>query len=442
MKKNILQTIFFDKHQNWAKFLKNHGRRIRPVVKKEVAKFEFCGDIRKGYRLFVCEGCHSTKLIALKCKGKFCPTCAVGESQRWSDLVAHDMFAVNHRHVIFTIDEGLREIFLMDKYRSVLLKGLMDEAARVVLEALGKNRKVQGGVVAALHTFGSKLEFNPHVHMVVTMGGITPDGQWKTYDYLPYKRLRVYWQNAVLKLIRRTLSPWDKKRVQPRLQRAYKANAEGFYVNAPKRSRTHLKGLLKYISRYMKRGPIAVDRILMYDGESVLFSYKDKRTNRKETHLMSVEAFIGALIRHIPDRHFKTIRRYGIYSRRIKTLMKQVMAVYQKAVRRRLVELKQVMRVKSWTEKTVEVFGYDPLKCSDCGEFFEFMGTSVAKNGRLKVQYAKDRQARHYMLEVNQNIAKEAYQTKYKQAEAAAYDRCRFSWERQRRIYLSEMPQA
>lgn len=45
------------------------------------------------------------------------------------------------------------------------------------------------------------------------------------------------------------------------------------------------------------------------------------------------------------------------------------------------------------------------------------------------------------MLEVNQNIAKEAYQTKYKQAEAA-YDRCRFSWERQRRIYLSEMPQA
>ncbi|WP_235020259.1 transposase [Pediococcus acidilactici] len=66
---------------------------------------------------------------------------------------------------------------------------------------------------------------------------------------------------------------------------------------------------------------------------------------------MSVEAFIGALIRHIPDRHFKTIRRYGIYSRRIKTLMKQVMAVYQKAVRRRLVELKQVMRVKFMDRK-------------------------------------------------------------------------------------------
>nr|WP_235803165.1 transposase zinc-binding domain-containing protein [Lentilactobacillus sunkii] len=51
--------------------------------------------MRKGYRLFVCERCHETKLIPLKCIGKFCPTCAVGESQRWSDLVADDMFSVN-----------------------------------------------------------------------------------------------------------------------------------------------------------------------------------------------------------------------------------------------------------------------------------------------------------------------------------------------------------
>uniref|UniRef100_UPI001CDC5701 transposase zinc-binding domain-containing protein n=1 Tax=Lacticaseibacillus paracasei TaxID=1597 RepID=UPI001CDC5701 len=77
MKKNILQTIFFCIHQYWAKFLKSHGRRIHPVVKKEVAKFQNCGDIRKGYRLFVCEGCHQTKLAALKCKGKFCPSCDI-----------------------------------------------------------------------------------------------------------------------------------------------------------------------------------------------------------------------------------------------------------------------------------------------------------------------------------------------------------------------------
>lgn len=189
----------------------------------------------------------------------------------------------------------------------------------------------------------------------------------------------------------------------------------------------------------MKRGPIALDRIRMYDGTEVLFTYKDKRTNLTETHVMSVEDFIAALIRHIPDHHFKTIRRYGIYSRRIKTLMKQVMATFQKTVHRLLVDLNRVMKRKSWAENIVERFGYGPLKCSDCGEYFEFMGVSLVKNGVLKVQYAKDRQAHEYMKEVNQKIGQEAYQTQYQKAETQAFERLRFDWEKQRRIYLSEM---
>ena len=70
--------------------------------------------------------------------------------------------------------------------------------------------------------------------MVVTMGGLTRDGSWEEYDYLPFSMLRKYWKNAVLKLIRRTLGEWDKQRVQSRLQAAYKNNGEGFYVNALK----------------------------------------------------------------------------------------------------------------------------------------------------------------------------------------------------------------
>ena len=71
----------------------------------------------------------------------------------------------------------------------------------------------------------------------------------------------------------------------------------------------------------MKRGPIALSRILMYDGDTVMFNYMDKRTNTKETMTMSIDEFIAALIRHIQNKEIsKTIRRYGIYSRRIKTL--------------------------------------------------------------------------------------------------------------------------
>ena len=436
MKKNLLQAIFFDKHKNWDRFLKKYGRRIRPVVKKEVKKFRDCRDIRKGYRLFVCEGCHDVRMLPLSCKGKFCPTCSVGESQRWAEVTANELFRVVHRHVIFTIDEGLREIFLIEGYREVLLKGLMDEAARIVLEFF-EERHVQAGIVATLHTFGSKLEFNPHVHMVVTMGGVTKKGTWETYDFLPYDRLRKYWQNAVLKLIRRTLPEWHKRRVQPLLQQAYKKNGKGFYVNAPKRSRTNAQKLLEYISRYMKRGPIALSRLVMYDGEQVMFHYKDKRTNTKETMTMPVEEFIQKLIRHIPDHHFKTIRRYGIYSRRLKTMMKKVLETYQESVHKLLVNVQKALKPKTWSERITEEFGENPLKCSKCGETYECMGMSVQKNGHLHIQYAKNEEARRFMGEENQKI--EEKQAEYQKEEETAFESIRFDWDKQGDIYLSQL---
>lgn len=168
--------------------------------------------------------------------------------------------------------------------------------------------------------------------MIVTMGGLTKEGEWKDYDYIPYPMLRVYWQNAVLKRLRRVLTKQEKRKNQPLLQAAYTKNAQGFYVNAPQRSRTDVQSLLAYISRYMKRGPIALKQIKMYDGESVAFSYHDKRTDQEELMMMTVEVFILSLVRHIPDKGFKMIRHYGLYSRRIKSLDKKVALAYQHSV--------------------------------------------------------------------------------------------------------------
>lgn len=133
--------------------------------------------------------------------------------------------------------------------------------------------------------------------------------------------LRVHWQNAVLKSLRHMLTHQEKQRNQPLLQKAYTNNAQGFYVNAPQRSRTEVQSLLAYISRYMKRaGPIALNRIKTYDDKQVTCSYHDKRTKREEVWVMSVETLILSLVRHIPDKGFKKIRLYGLYSHRIKAL--------------------------------------------------------------------------------------------------------------------------
>jgi hypothetical protein len=237
MEANILKWIFFDENRHWDRFVEKNRQRIRDVVVKEIEKFRKCGDPRNGFKLVVCEGCHDMKMVPYRCKGRFCTTCSCGETEEWSRLLMDDVLQVNHRHVVFTIDEGLWDVFLVHRY---LLKEYMDEAVRVVQEYFQKKLKVTPGVIAGLHTFGSRMNFNPHVHMLVTMGGMKKNGEWKTYDFIPFEMLRKQWQTVVLKLIRKGLPEAEKKRVQSRLQKAYTENGEGFYVYAPKQ-RGHVR---------------------------------------------------------------------------------------------------------------------------------------------------------------------------------------------------------
>lgn len=438
-----LKAIFLDNH-NWERFKKKHKKKIRPIVIREVEKFLHCGDLSNGFRVFKCEACPNVQRFPIRCKGKFCPTCAVGEAQKWAEVQANDMYHTMHRHVILTIDEGLRPIFAHHQYRETLLKGLMDEAAKVVTNCF---RKQEAGAIVALHTFGSKLEFNPHVHLLVTMGGITKDGKWEEYNFLPFVKLRKVWQTVVLKLIRRTLSQRAKAKVQPLLQAAFKNNPDGFYIHAPNQSRTDVKATLSYIGRYMKRGPIALHRIKMYDGELVAFAYQDKRDGEWKIEELSVEDFIGRLIRHIPDDQFKMIRHYGIYSRRTKKVMKKVVEHFQKEIKRLLINAQKIIKGKKWREQIKETFDRDPLECSECGNYLEFRGIAVRKNGSLEVAYANDKEAHQYIRREIDKIESKAYKFKKKEATREAIKEYGFSWDalakaierKQHSIYLPEV---
>ena len=145
--------------------------------------------------------------------------------------MAEDAYQVIHRHVVFTIDEELRIVFAKHRY---LLKDLMDEAAGLIKNYFQKKYKVTPGIISGLHTFGARAQFNPHVHMMVTMGGLKENGEWVTKDFIPFTMLRNQWQTVVLKLLRKKLSEAEKKRIQPLLQKAWTDHGDGFYIYAPK----------------------------------------------------------------------------------------------------------------------------------------------------------------------------------------------------------------
>jgi hypothetical protein len=125
-----------------------------------VKKFRGCGDPRNGFKLFVCEGCHAVKRVPYHCKGRFCNTCSNGETEEWSRLLADNVVKVAHRHAVFTMDEGQ-----WPKHRN-MLKSLMDEAVGLIQEWFQKKLNATPGIIARLHTFDARMNFNPHVHML------------------------------------------------------------------------------------------------------------------------------------------------------------------------------------------------------------------------------------------------------------------------------------
>ncbi|WP_100523531.1 IS91 family transposase [Mycobacteroides abscessus] len=400
METNVLRQIFFDQHRHWDRFVEKHKEKIRPAVLKEVEKFRGCGDPRNGFKLLVCEGCHDVRRVPYRCKGRFCTTCSCGETEEWSRVLEEDVFQVNHRHVIFTIDEGLWDVFLLHRK---LLKLFMDKAVEIIKMHFEKKHKVTPGVIAGLHTFGARMNFNPHVHMIVTMGGMKKNGEWKTYDYVPFEMLRKQWQGAVLRLIRQNVMEEEKKRIQSRLQKAFSSNGKGFYVHAPKQ-KGNVKKQLGYIGRYIRRPAIALNRIKEYDGQYVEFSYVDKADGKEKTERITVEEFISRIIRHIPDENFKTIRYYGIYSRRIKSLCKKIVTAWQKEARKWIAKAKRIVKRRNWRERIREGTGKDPLVCPTCECYYEYKGEVCLQDGVLQIKYATCSTARRCLERMIQDL--------------------------------------
>jgi hypothetical protein len=278
----------------------------------------------------------------------------------------------------------------------------MDEAAELIKKYFQKKHKVTPGIIAGLHTFGARAQFNPHVHMMVTMGGLKENGEWVTKDFIPFTMLRKQWQTVVLKLLRKKLSEAEKKRIQPLLQKAWTDHGDGFYIYAPKQ-KGNIKEQLRYIARYMRRPAIGMNRIVDYDGTRVTIKYVDKKDGKEKQDVLSAEEFIGRIIQHIPDEQFKIIRHYGVYARRIKELCRKMVGEWAKKVHRWIVSFKRLRR-RNWAERQKEQTGKDPMICPKCGNYFEYKGEVCLKEGKLSVKYAKDEMARKCMERMIQDI--------------------------------------
>lgn len=225
----------------------------------------------------------------------------------------------DHYHVVFTLPHELNDLWQFNRRWSA---DHLFKASAETLRQLLKDERYLGadvGLLAALHTWGRTASFHPHVHVLVTGGGLQGD-QWRALNkafLLPVGVLKakfrgkwLSWLNTAYAQGELTLpSHWrdsDWRRALRQVARKpWNVRIEGPY--------RHGSGVVNYLSRYLHGGPIKDHRLLEADASRVSFRYRDHHDGKAKIMTLKTEHFISRVLWHVPVKGQHNVRYYGLY---------------------------------------------------------------------------------------------------------------------------------
>jgi hypothetical protein len=190
---------------HWDVFVKEHGTSLRPAILENIRKVRECRDPNKmGYHLYRCpNGCGDECIVPHSCKSRFCSSCGKVATDSWMDKMSSELLDIPYYHIVFTIPQELRNLFAWDRQ---LLGVLFTSAKDTVLSICSEKYGYIPGIIMVQHTFGSRLNFNSHIHMLVTQGGLSPDRKrWIHNEFIPWDMLKARWKYHIVSALRPAL---------------------------------------------------------------------------------------------------------------------------------------------------------------------------------------------------------------------------------------------
>ena len=165
-----------------ADILRAHGEaycaryRVSSLQAAVMRRLVACRTAALGGHIDACGRCGYTRVSYNSCRDRHCPKCQGVKRAAWLETRLERLLPVEHFHVVFTLPVALHPLVL---YHPRRLYDLLFQAASQTLLTLAADDKRLGaqlGITAILHTWGQNLLFHPHLHCVVTGGGLSLDG--------------------------------------------------------------------------------------------------------------------------------------------------------------------------------------------------------------------------------------------------------------------------
>jgi hypothetical protein len=294
----------------------------------------------------------------------FCPSChqkRVVEYSEW--LLGNVLKEVPHRQWVFSIPKRLRIYFLYD--RKLLSK--LSKCGWNVIRAYHKSATLDDnatpGASIAVHTYGDFLNFNPHIHAIVTDGCFLEGSDFQMASWLTAKDLTEAFRHEVLSMLKK-----EGKITDAVIENMMSWYHIGFHVHIGERIRPDDEEGLENLARYIIRACFSQERMVYIPvGEStdstakVIYTSKDGRTRKTFDAL----DWLAHLVTHIPGRYEQTVRYYGYYSNKSRGLRKKTEADDDVPA-----IVKNEMSSKEWRQNWArliqKIYEVDPLICPKC----------------------------------------------------------------------------
>jgi hypothetical protein len=283
-----------------------------------------------------CLDCGHERIAYNSCRNRHCPKCQALARARWLEREAKLLLPVEYHHVVFTLPAELAELALAN---AALMYNALFQAASATVRDVAANPKrlgAQVGILMVLHTWGQNLHHHPHVHAVVTGGGLSCDERgdidvspaWRSCRpgfFLPVRVLSRVFRGKYLALLQAAM---DQGKLTFPGRLAHLADADAFaawlrpwyakdwvvYAKPPFGGPAQV---LKYLARYTHRVAISNARLVNVADGKVTFRYKDYADEqRSKTMTVSAEEFLRRFVQHVLPRSFVKVRHYGFLANR------------------------------------------------------------------------------------------------------------------------------
>ena len=287
-----------------------------------------CKTKELGIHIITCSECGEVAIGFNSCRNRHCPMCQSYAREKWINNESSYLLDCPYFHIITTVPSELNELALYNKQKfyNILFKATSESILKLADDSKWLGAKV--GITSILHTWGQTMEFHPHIHNIVTGGGIS-NNKWieskENYIFKVQVLSSLFKQKFLSMLKNITLNlPEDMKKLKdPKelnnfLRSLYNKDWVT-YIEPPK---GNPQNVIEYIGRYAFRVAISNYRIKNIDEKNVTFEYKDYKDNSK-IKLMTITGveFIRRFLLHVLPNYFTKIKHYGILANRNKKAM-------------------------------------------------------------------------------------------------------------------------